>query len=155
MDYEKKYKILVERIKGDYAAYKSVQDIAGMDALESIFPELSESEDEKIRKELLDIIQKSYELGGFTLNSKKDLERYVSWLEKQKEQKTADDRYMEGYMRGIGEQKPAEWSEEDEKMCEEAIRHIRYALCEQDGSYSDDEPVLKWIKSLKDRIKGR
>ena len=49
-------------------------------------PELHESEDERIRKELIDILEKSYEFGGFTLNNKKDLDRYLAYLERQKEQ---------------------------------------------------------------------
>lgn len=43
-----------------------------------------DSEDEKIRKELIDILKKSYEFGGFTLNNKKDLNRYLSYFEEQK-----------------------------------------------------------------------
>lgn len=43
-----------------------------------------DSEDEKIRKELIDILKKSYEFGGFTLNNKKDLDRYLSYFEEQR-----------------------------------------------------------------------
>ena len=64
---------------------------AGRDFLAEIFPELAESEDERIRKELMDIIEKSYIYGGFTLNSKKDLDRYLAWLEKQKGKMTAEE----------------------------------------------------------------
>ena len=71
--------------------------------LESIFPELSESEDERIRKALVD----TFKFYDSPMNSpylvdisKKDI---LAWLEKQKIEKQ-------------GKQKPAEWSEEDEKI---------------------------------------
>lgn len=53
------------------------------DLFEHIFPELAESEDERIRKEILDYIDKAT-----------GCQRWITWLEKK------------------GEQKPA-WSEED------------------------------------------
>lgn len=60
-------------------------------AAEYIFPELAESEDERIRKELIDIIKRSYEIGGFTLNNKELRDKYIAYLERQKEQKFADE----------------------------------------------------------------
>ena len=47
-----------------------------------IFPELKESEDEKIRKELIDIFK-----GKTSYTSEEDAKRYIAWLEKQGEQK--------------------------------------------------------------------
>ena len=82
-----KYEEALERAKEIYNA--PVATIITRTFLEQIFPELKESEDERIRKELIDILKKSYEFGGFTLNNKKDLDRYLAYLEKQKEQKPA------------------------------------------------------------------
>ena len=88
MDYEKKYKEALERAKsliGDTIIEESGQHIA-----EVIFPELAESEDEKIRKAIhiyLDWLdgRKDYQpKGDYTI---KDM---LAWLEKQGEQKPAD-----------------------------------------------------------------
>ena len=49
--------------------------------LESLFPELKESEDEKIRKELIDIVAKSPITFAF-----EDKNKVLSWLERQGEQ---------------------------------------------------------------------
>lgn len=49
------------------------------------------------------------------------------------------------------EQKPAEWSEEDENMLDEAIYLIRREpYCENDA-----EPIVDWLKSLKDRVRPK
>ena len=88
MDYEKKYKEALERAKsliGDTIIEESGQHIA-----EVIFPELAESEDEKIRKAIhiyLDWLdgRKDYQpKGDYTI---KDM---IAWLEKQGEQKQTD-----------------------------------------------------------------
>lgn len=92
--------------------------------LKGLIPELRESEDERIRKELIDIIKRSYEIGGFTLNNKELRDKYIAYLERQKEQKPTSfndpynpDEYevvMEGNATSLKrkEQKPA-WSEEE------------------------------------------
>ena len=77
MNYEEKYKEALERAKsfqekygGDYAGY--------------IFPELKESEDERIRKWLVDYFK---EVGKSWIHRDISPERIVAYLEKQKEQK--------------------------------------------------------------------
>lgn len=72
--------------------------------IDEVFPELKESEDERIRKELLEEIEfiiphdDETDSEGLILPSyHARIDRYKSYLEKQKEQK------------------PAEWSEEDER----------------------------------------
>lgn len=77
MDYEKKYKETIER------ARKLQENSNGMILkkwLWNIFPELQESEDEdeKIRKELIDIVAKSPITFAF-----EDKEKVLAWLEKQ------------------------------------------------------------------------
>lgn len=65
------------------------------EAIVTLIPELAESKDEEIRKELIAAFQ-----NGVTYNqiSKAKAKDYIAWLEKQ------------------GEQKPAEWSKEDEQL---------------------------------------
>lgn len=121
-------------------------------ALAELVPELAESEDERIRKKAIEYI------GAFVPYDDKD--EILSWLEKQKEQKPDDDRYMEGYMRGIGEQKPAEWSEED--LLEWIRKNVRsyvnseynefHHTVEYDGSINTDkliQDLKNWLKSLR------
>lgn len=90
MDYEKKYKEALEQAKafiekgGEYIRQ----------VMESIFPELKESEDERIRKELLEEIEfiiphdDETDSEGLILPSyHARIDRYKSYLERQKEQK--------------------------------------------------------------------
>ena len=137
MDYEKKYKEAqgwIEKI------YPTLQHEQQMEA-EAFFPELAESEDERIRKAIhiyLDWLdgRKDYQpKGDYTI---KDM---IAWLEKQ------------------GEQKPA-WSEEDERICQCLIEDQENALDEvRNDKYGHSEIIsdlkemyrerIDWLKSLK------
>ncbi len=103
--------------------------------MEYIFPELCESEDERMGDIILEGF-KNYSR-SFSKWNNVPVERIIAYLEKQKEVQLGDkDRYMEGYMNGMNdalkEQKPA-WSEEDEKM----IRLIISIL-------EDEHPNVFW-----------
>ena len=52
--------------------------------LDVVFPELKESEDERTRKELLEVIRHCYEDGGYALCTD-DYKKYSAYLEKQRE----------------------------------------------------------------------
>ena len=87
MDYEKKYKKALERAN-EYHFDGAKQCI--IDTLEYIFPELVESEDERIRKAILNYFIKCWG------NCKDDVygihvEDVIAWLEKQGRQKSMDD----------------------------------------------------------------
>ena len=102
--------------------------------LESLFPELKDSEDERIRKALIRYFTLSddnadYQCCGVHY---KDI---VAYLEKQA-------------------QKPAEWSEKDERMLKSII-----ALCDEKMKSTSYQSVIdhaidvkNWLKSLKDRV---
>ena len=82
-NYEEKYKEALERArtwKEKSGMPKNKQSI-----LDDIFPELKESEDERIRKELLDYLDERRVIEMPTDTSVK--EEWISWLEKQGEQK--------------------------------------------------------------------
>lgn len=88
--------------------------------LHNIFPELreSESEDERIRKELISFLRSPFIKENLT-NEK--VAPWLEWIEKQKEQVTDEsDKVAATYQLGRSderkqkEQKPVEWSEEDE-----------------------------------------
>ena len=86
MDYKEKYKEALER------ARKSQENSNGMILkkwLWNIFPELKESEDEKIRKWIIDDIR--FNMSNEPLNNseyKKKAEKAIAWLEKQGEHKS-------------------------------------------------------------------
>lgn len=74
--------------------------------LESLFPELAESEDERIRKMLIEFFSKGAEYNSSTNGiSDKDI---VAWLERQA-------------------QKPAAWSEEDKRKIDRIYSILRQA----------------------------
>lgn len=85
MDYEKEYKKKLDDARYWYNV--SEGDIPAV--LEEIFPELRESEDERIRKELIEHIKANCET-GFVLFQKFSPDDVIAWLEKQGEQKFAD-----------------------------------------------------------------
>ena len=114
-------------------------------ALGLLIPELRESEEETTRKELLDFVR------SFWADHKEKLPqttRWVNYLEKQKEQKPVDydhemwkncEANFEGGKKKVienperyGLQKPAEWSDEDEKIIR-SIRHILFEHAFENG----------------------
>ena len=152
MNYEEKYNEALERAKsfqekygGDYAGY--------------IFPELAESEDERIRKHLIKHFsnKSKEEWNGMPI---KDI---LAWLEKQKEQMLTsfNEPYNpDDYEVIMGEnttslkqkeQKPAEWSEEDEKDMAHIIQILDdcYAYGKHDLSKTDHENLVNKLKSLR------
>ena len=76
MDYEQKYKELVGKIE---KAYLYAQTNSTKTVLEDIFPELAESEDERIRKEIFHFVLEN------TLSTDMRQHRWLAWLEKQGE----------------------------------------------------------------------
>lgn len=101
MDYEKKYKEALERAKEKRDEYKRLDGEKSFvpSDIEYIFPELSESEDEKTRKELIEAL-KQLDREKTPVDSYPYLE-WVSWLEKQ------------------GEVKESLISQHDNKICKE------------------------------------
>ena len=112
MNYEEKYKEALEFIKSIYPTTSGniKEDI------EHYFPELKESEDEKIRKELIEQVvymvpnnNETDNEGNVLPSYQKRIDKYIAWLEKQKECK---------------------WSEEDEKIRKWIIHFIEVRLPE-------------------------
>ena len=157
MDYEKKYKEALERAK-QFSEKPYLEDSKGI--VEYIFPELKESEDERIREWLIRLIKATCDYDSPT--SRKEVDDALAWLEKQGEQKSVEccadklwtefqkqvaylmassynreHEYTKGYVEWVAqsllgyakneiEQKPAEWSEEDEKNLLDIDYLIRY-----------------------------
>ena len=127
MTTEEKAKAYDEAIKAGRDILKDTTNEVGI-ALKRILPELNESEGEMIRKTLIDIVKRETGFTGFPSQG-----QVLAWLEKQKEQK------------------PAEWSEEDETRLQQAITALE--------SYSEwylkeyritrFRDVIAWLKSLR------
>lgn len=143
------------------------------EALEILIPELAESEDERIRKELIGYLTHRAEVTGF-IDEDKDCKRWIAYLEKQKEQKPIfkkgdkviwDDEEFNildvneteynvgGYRVPFSRQnelhpiwqKSAEWSEEDERTLESFLGWLQGSMGEK--TYSS------WLKSLPERFR--
>ena len=105
------------------------------DICQKIFPELKESEDESIRKDIyiyldwLDGRKDCAPRGKYTI---KDM---IAWLEKQSEQKPTR-------------------SEEDKLRAKQAIMYLSKKLSfeSEKDDYNFREGQINWLKSLKDRV---
>jgi hypothetical protein len=147
----------IRGMKKGAAAYHQGAVAVCTEILTGIDNLLAESEDERIRKEIIDFLVK--ERKG----------RWAQWLEKQKEQKPKAkaksplsphelyDAKIEGISQGrqdvidhpeqFGLQKPAEWSEEDEKMLADTLKSLRrYQLSMPNYQV---ELQIRWLKSLR------
>ena len=88
----KAYDKAIERAKEQLDGAKVFDYIEGQIAHDirtttyAIFPELKESEDEKIKNRLIKLIKMSSEVGGFALH-KWEADEMLAWLEKQGKQK--------------------------------------------------------------------
>jgi hypothetical protein len=139
----KEVRLVLERLKSNL--HNAVWENSAREALEALIPELKESEDERIVKTLQEYVKsRNWNLGGPTQDE------VLAWLEKQKvcladnsrirkelifflkeeipqcSIKEHADKLKEfvSYLEKQKEQKPVEWSEEDEKMLDSVIRII-------------------------------
>ena len=88
MDYEMKYKGALERAKMSY--HTGDYDKDTLEMLEIIFPELKESEDERIRKELIRLFNDTAWNDSSFQFYDLDKQKVINWLEKQCEHKPID-----------------------------------------------------------------
>ena len=81
-DYKEKYENLIEQLK------KAKEEHGGYtfsSVIDKIVPELKESEDEKIRKEIIAVFK-----GKISYTSEEDIKKYIAWLEKKSETRSTD-----------------------------------------------------------------
>ena len=125
MDYEKKYKDALRAVKKLQETNPSDEGVQNW--INDNFPELKESEDEKIRKGILELVRQSSEI-----LDKQNQNNMIAWLEKQ------------------GEQKP-KWTKEDKTIIEDSIGYFQ---SERDLT-TDDEYIMDLDKycRLLQRIK--
>lgn len=183
MDYQEKYEKALGWMRDVYPTLTG----ATKEDAEHYFPELAESEDERIRKAIIDEFQRRGQ-GSFAGYPMPDI---LAWLEKQKEQKPVDfpttDKEVKEFLETHSEVevpekyktpdfvfskqeyeshpiiskdttsvKPAEWSEEDEKMIKSILfvleSYVSKAECEQNPALTATYPTyykeIDWLKSL-------
>lgn len=134
MDYNK----LLEKAK---IAYNNAVTGGEKRRLESIFPELKESEDDrnkKIKREVTEMLNYYHSKSPCFIPPQFSLEETLAWLEKQGENHIVKDNEMV--------QQKQEWSKEDYNMidcCTSAIWAADYY------SREDKEKMEEWLKSLK------
>jgi hypothetical protein len=170
MDDKSKYKEALER------ARQVMEGKTGFirKEVEEVFPELKESEDERIRRELIAFLKENLETGRADETwSLSGLKKWISWLEKQGEQlpvgfyyvnsegkKFYSDAFKYGdvilHVEKQGEQKPA-WSEEDEERITNTLSVLSVQVCWDGATGEKKNPYQKeidWLKSLQQRIGG-
>ncbi len=182
MDYEKKYRDLVEAVKELQEANPSDEGIQKW--VKDNVPELKESEDERIRKLLVEAVIQVLQ-DQYCSNRGVSKEKVIAWLEKQGGQESVwseederksqlltlmcDDtkgdsatystmyREMEElktWLKSLKDrvQPKQEWSEEDEERRLDVIKYLE--LFDAQGIHGNVvEPCINWLKSLKDRIR--
>ena len=138
MDFEKKYKEALERARKDLQACGTTECEAYKQIIR-YFPELAESEDERMIKAITHILYENYTDAAVIKGV--EIAEIITWLEEQKSKVVEFDH--------LKEQKPAEWSEEDEKMrtlCGASLAY-RYNDCGiTKGEYDE---AIWWLKSLR------
>lgn len=121
------YEAALERCKQWVAGTSGLNPGASpKEVAEYLFPELTESEDERIRKEIISFI-KEFEKDHYRCI---DFRPWIAYLERQKEQR------------------PAEWSEEDE-IRKNAIANwlVEQGNAKYSGFYAFQ--LIDWLKSLR------
>ena len=144
MDYKEKYEAALGRAKSAYGT--GAYDDA---TLEFLFPQLKESEDERVTRAINNMLpfipDEAYANNGVTK------EAVLNWLEKQKdiEERWFKDRegcFWDGVAEGRKqkEQKPAEWSEDEERLINTSISFLKDFA---DKGYENAVECIDWLKS--------
>ena len=139
--------------------------------LESLFPELKESEDERVRKEIISAIKEDWP--GHT--------DWIAWLERQVQKSAWSEKYIADVFEKVGlakivreqsndnltialqsamielskftPQPKQKWSEEDETKIKSIIALLKNpAVCTMDGNKGIIDASIKYLKSLKYRV---
>ena len=127
MNYEEKYKSALEWMR---SIYPTMQEADKEDA-EHYFPELRESKDERIRKEIIELVHFFY-CSSSVYEHHVPEDDMIAWLEKRGENHFEENIEMVN----------PSWSEEDKKMLDRIIDCI-------DGTGLLDFDQIDWLKSIK------
>ena len=139
MDYKEKYEQALRVAKENYDKQPMYRE-----GLKKMFPELSESEDEEIRKELIDFTIKANNGVTSILVSNYDFNKWLAWLKKQGNNKPAKsiaeawkDMRLEVYQQASGNRHEPNYSDDTTKMFSlNDIDEIIEKLSEQKSVYA-------------------
>ena len=133
----------------------------------TVLPELRESEDEEIYREIYSIVHNYYErkadLFASPRRKKETLEKWEkakAYLEKQKDNKLAprvlpcSAAWFEDGEEKQKEQKPAEWSEEDEKKLEDLTSLLAILEGCSTVNLGTSAKYCFWLNSIRSRLKS-
>lgn len=175
MDYEKKYKEALERFKTFREKYCTYGDLHFGDVifdktgeaqkdLDAIFPELCESENERILRAIIRGFE-SWKGNGNVKFNNTEVDDILAYLEKLKEPIDPFDTklFQDGVKEGRRleredikkEQKPAEWSEEDKVMLNNIIWSVHLKSINPLDEMDDRSKYKKYedfLKSLPERF---
>jgi ABC-type Fe3+ transport system substrate-binding protein len=161
MNYEKAYKDALERAKDVHTYY--CDDREQLRKIESIFPELAESEDERIRKSIINVFK-----GNTSYTPDEEAKKYIEWLEKQGQKpiwKAVDEQNLNAVLSFIDDDclrrwlkdtmhkkydKPVAWSEEDSKVIDNCCLLIAAADDSYEKAFKDD--CIHYLQNLKQRM---
>ena len=133
MDHYKEKLKLAQELYDKVKYLSSTEALATCQFLEKVFPELRETEDEMIRKELLDYLKRFIPHIDYDLVKKSKV--WIDWLEKQGEQKSKQ-----------------YWSQEDELMIQAAIHWIqefqKSDRCRDENDMQNSVTCQNWLKSI-------
>ena len=119
MDYKERYEQALKKAKSIYRD-ATKEHCSHTDWLEHIFPEIQESEDEKIRNEIIEYIKSR------RICTPHDIyDSWIAWLEKQK---------------------PVEWNEEDERISDNCISFLNAVPA---GDATELNECYDWLKSIR------
>ena len=151
MTTEEKAKAYDEALEKAKKYHEEYWQVDAKDITETLFPQLIESKDEKIRKEInilySDIDACITEL--LKARTDKDSEAEGKALFKMEGLMVAtlqDLSCIEDYLEKQKEQKPAEWSEEDERLLTKLMSFVDIECFDRECNGKD---VIDWLKSLR------
>ena len=173
MDYEKAYKEAFTKSKEFYELCKKCGAKDTKEFLENAFPELQESEDERIRKGIIDFLWKEKIFLQEAHSSVENNPKYrfvmdaIAWLEKQgqepKKVPINDFKAKNWYVSEVDGkihdmtyhrvQPKQEWSKDDERIVTALIEGFRYhQLFNPKFGEIPNAEIIDWLKSLKERL---
>ncbi|MBQ7911856.1 MAG: hypothetical protein IJ363_13865 [Clostridia bacterium] len=178
MNYEQKYNEALERAQ---KATRAGSDVA-MDIVQYIFPELRESEDERMLRTIIRGFE-NWKSNGNLLFNLTDVDDILAYLERQKEPKWGEEeeRILKGiigkidhdqtygvskmemllFLKSLRPQPKPEWSEEDEKMIKSILFVLESFVSHSESAsspslittYPTYHKEIDWLKSLRPQPK--
>ena len=162
MNYEKAHKEAIERMKSWVKGEHPECFSEAQKAAEFIFPELKESEDEKISNAIMAWLKATQYVPD---NQVETLNSWIAWLEKQGEiideyedklDRCACESFDKGYKAALEKQgETPTWGEEDENGLGDALWAIQQArtIAKDENDMWNLWYAENWLKSLKDRVR--